>query len=218
MERMVKDFEEVREALGIKSWLTLGHSFVGLLQMGYVEQYPNAVKGMLMINCTLCIKESMCDAWIPKAYEFLGMKNDFSCPVDDTAIGVVKNKLNELGGKLNEQGVRWKMGYANQENSKKMDSTFEEIPNWNWDFGRVAFNIKDYWKDYRKDCSKIKVPVLFFSGKYDCMAGNKNYIGVNFPNMLLWKSDVGHMPFQENKEDLDKAIETFIHKYKFTHQ
>ena len=30
MERMVKDFEEVREALGIGRWITLGHSFGGL--------------------------------------------------------------------------------------------------------------------------------------------------------------------------------------------
>jgi len=41
LDRMVKDFEEVRILLGIEQWLTLGHSFGGLLQMGYVISKPN---------------------------------------------------------------------------------------------------------------------------------------------------------------------------------
>ena len=44
MDRMAKDFEEVRQALGIKQWLTLGHSFGGILQMGYIERYPQSIK------------------------------------------------------------------------------------------------------------------------------------------------------------------------------
>lgn len=38
MDRMVADFEELRLALGFDRWLTLGHSFGGVLQMGYVER------------------------------------------------------------------------------------------------------------------------------------------------------------------------------------
>ncbi len=36
MDRMIQDFEEVRETLGIKEWFTLGHSFGGILQIGVV--------------------------------------------------------------------------------------------------------------------------------------------------------------------------------------
>ena len=43
MDRMVQDFEEVRIALGIKQWITLGHSFGGILQMGYVTDKPNSI-------------------------------------------------------------------------------------------------------------------------------------------------------------------------------
>ena len=32
MDRMVNDFEEVRKYLGIDKWITLGHSFGGLLR------------------------------------------------------------------------------------------------------------------------------------------------------------------------------------------
>ncbi len=47
MDRMVADFEEVRVALGIERWLTLGHSFGGILQMGYVLRHPEAIRGMM---------------------------------------------------------------------------------------------------------------------------------------------------------------------------
>jgi hypothetical protein len=42
------------------------------------------------------------------------------------------------------------------------------------------------------------------------------YKRVNFPNMILWKSDIEHMmPFLRNKPDLEKAINSYIDKYKF---
>jgi proline iminopeptidase len=59
MGRMVRDFEEVRSALGIRKWVTLGHSFGGLLQMGYAKRCPDVIQGMVMINCTLSIKQSL---------------------------------------------------------------------------------------------------------------------------------------------------------------
>jgi proline iminopeptidase len=50
MERMIKDFEEIRVSLGINQWLTLGHSFGGILQMGYMISHPNSIRGMIFIN------------------------------------------------------------------------------------------------------------------------------------------------------------------------
>ena len=52
MNRMVQDFEEVRKALGIEQWLTLGHSFGGVLQMGYATQQPESISAFLFINCS----------------------------------------------------------------------------------------------------------------------------------------------------------------------
>jgi proline iminopeptidase len=54
---------------------------------------------------------------------------------------------------------------------------------------------------------------VFFYGKTDWMVGPNPYKGVNFPNMLLWASDVGHIAPLENPADLAKVIETYRHKY-----
>jgi len=102
MERMVRDFEEVREALGIKSWLTLGHSFGGILQMGYIERYPAATKGILMINCTLSMEESFRNSWIPQACELLGIENPI--PVSGDTVKLL-DRFTGVIGKLTEKGL-----------------------------------------------------------------------------------------------------------------
>ena len=47
------------------------------------------------------------------------------------------------------------------------------------------------------------------------MCGPTSHEGLKFPHMMLWGSDVGHMPFLENKEDLEKAIVAYLEKYRF---
>lgn len=211
MNRMTKDFEEVREALGFKEWLTLGHSFGGILQMGYVERYPHSSKGMLMINCTLDIGESFRTSWIKKAYEILGTKN----PVTREDNVSVQQRLQEAIRLLNEKGLMWKMTYTSPEHEKQMNDTYQQFPNWNHHFSSNALDCKDYWVDYRPATSKVELPVLVFYGTRDWMVGPDHYKGLNFPNQLLWKSEVGHMPFMEAKEDLEKAIVSYLKKYKF---
>ncbi|HUI32953.1 MAG: alpha/beta hydrolase [Dysgonamonadaceae bacterium] len=212
MNRMLKDFEEVRSELGIHKWLTLGHSFGGILQMSYVEKYPLANAGMIMINTTINLKESIYESWIPKANEILEIEDSSPCTDD---IAQIFNKVSEVSGKLKERNLMWKLGYAKQENEIEMDSTFNEIPDWNWDFASRAMSIEDYWKDYSFASSDVEIPVLFFYGKTDWIIGPEYYKSIYFPNMILWGSDVGHMPFMENKPDLEKAIDAFIEKYDF---
>lgn len=212
LDRMIQDFEEVRESLGISEWLTLGHSFGGILQMAYIEKYPHSTKGMLMINCTLNMKESFCSSWIPKAAEFAGVS--YTSPQTDSPDSIL-SKMMEVAKAMDEKKVRWKMAYSSQKNDSLMNSSYSEVPNWNNDFSSVALGIKDYWNNYKTETSKIKVPVLFFYGHTDWMIGPEHYKDIEFPDMILWGSEVGHMPFLENSEDLQKAIDSYIIKYDF---
>lgn len=212
MHRMVQDFEEVRNALGIKKWLTLGHSFGGILQMGYAAAYPKVISGMIMINCTLNMTESFSKTWIPKACEFLDLPpgniylND-SIPVLDRLMGII--------GQLNEKQLTWKMAFKYEESNRMMDATYDEIPNWNYDLGSQGLSFKEYWKDYKPLSASMHMPVLFFTGNQDWMAGPENYKDIHFPKMILYKSNVGHIPFLENKRDLENAINAYLKKYHF---
>jgi len=79
----------------------------------------------------------------------------------------------------------------------------------------VSESQKEYLGDFRGQTAQIRIPVLFFAGKTDWMVGPGSDNGVAFPEMILWKSEVGHVPFVENPCDLEKAITTYLQKFKF---
>lgn len=213
MDRMALDFEELRNELGFDNWLTLGHSFGGILQMGYAERYPEAIKGMLMINCTLDIIQTACESWVPKAAEFLG--EEYSCEGDSVS---PRERMMEYGGRLREKGLFWNMGYAYKENYEKLESTYNAIPDFKFEFGNAVMNSDEYFYNYKPLASKMTMPVLFYYGSEDWMIGPRHHEDLEFPKLMKWESQVGHMPFLESKEDLEKAILMFSGKYGFTHE
>lgn len=207
MERMVKDFEEVRNALGIDRWLTLGHSFGGILQMGYVMARPEVNSGMLMINCTLCMQESFSNSWISKAHEILGKEQpDLSTATPAQLLEVMTGLIDSL----NKSKLFWKMAYTVEANQEIMNATYGKVSEWNGDFSNIALSVDDYWSDFRQFAPEVNVPVLFFYGERDWMVGPNHYEGIKFPNALFVSCPTGHMPFQESKGDLEKAIDKFL--------
>lgn len=210
MDRMIQDFEEVRKFLGFENWIIMGHSFSGTMVTGYAKEHPESINGIMMFNCSLDLTQSINESWIPKACEVLGLK-DVSYFKNDTID--IHDKLNRIFPLLNEKDLTWKLAYENKDNETLMNATFNEIPNWNNDFGSIGLSHKDYMTNFKKYTPDIKMPVLFFYGENDWTIGPNHYKGVLFPNMLLWKSKVGHVPFIENKEDLAKAIDKFVKKF-----
>lgn len=94
-----------------------------------------------------------------------------------------------------------------------MNATFEEIPNWNWDFSGVGLFHPDYRKNFKARTAGIELPVLFFYGSNDWIIGPDHYKGINFPNMLLYQAPVGHVPFMDNNVEVTTAIERFLKQY-----
>jgi len=210
MDRMAGDFEEVRKVLGIQQWITLGHSFGGILQMGYAKRYPHAIKGMIMLNCSLKLNESLTAA-IPKACEILEVTDTKHYTDEAIPLG---DRIQDLYGKLREKDLFWKMAYASHRSMEIMDASFDEIPDRNKDFENFnIMTIKEYGEDYKKAAPDIRMPVLFFYGRTDWLVGPTHYKGINFPEVMLWGSDVGHVASLENKGDLENAIASYQKKY-----
>jgi len=120
MDRMIKDFKEVRQSLAIEQWLTLGHSFGRIFQMGYVLGKQNVISGMIFINCSLSLNESFVKSWMPKALELAG--SDAPALSRDTSVSVYERML-AIMPLLNEKGEMWKIFFASQDNSYKMNNT-----------------------------------------------------------------------------------------------
>jgi proline iminopeptidase len=212
MDRMVKDFEEVRQSLGLTQWITMGHSFGGILQMGYAIRFPASIRGMIMINCALNINEAR-EEVIPKACEILGIRD--TRPFTDTAFTYADRSALVAGlySQLRDKDLFWKMGYASYRNYEIMSASFNDIPQWNKDLENVPIAMEDYGINFKEFSADMNIPVLFFYGKNDWMVGPRHFRGVKFPNMLLWGSEVGHVPFLENKTDLENAIVSYRNKF-----
>lgn len=72
------------------------------------------------------------------------------------------------------------MGYASQANEKIMSAAMRESP-YNHGQENAALNPQEYFVDFKKATSGMKMPVLYFYGKTDWMVGPNSYKGVNFP-------------------------------------
>lgn len=210
LDRMALDFEEVRKALEFENWLTMGHSFGGILQMGYAERYPAAISGMIMINCTIDLNGSACQSWIPKAAELIG--ESYTC-VGDTV--PLPQRMNEFGGKLRDKGLFWKMGSDKPGTFPKLDEITSRLPAFNSDQGNHIMNYPEYWKNFKPLTARMSMPVLYFYGTNDFMVGPKHFEEMKFPNLMLWENNGGHIPFIEDKTDLEKAILAYAEKYQF---
>lgn len=207
LDRIVADFEEVREALGIREWYTLGHSFGGILQMGYTKRNPDKLSGLIMINCSLDLRETMCSSWLPEANRLLKNSNNFICPEEPKQIMSVFNKTIK---KLRERDLLWRMTFKQRENDSILNASYQEISNWNHDFGSVALDNKEFWRNFKKSTVDIDIPVLFFYGKNDITVGTKHFQNVNFPMLIRWPCNVGHIPFLEKPKDFENALEFYL--------
>jgi proline iminopeptidase len=167
---------------------------------------------MMMINCTLDMEDSILNGWLPRAAELLG--DESRAILHDEQLPALE-RLGYAGSRLREKGLDWKIFYADPESKKLSDATYAEIENFNNDFSDNAMSRGEYFQDYTVDTPHVTVPVLFFYGKTDWSVGPDHYRRVAFPEMILWGSDVGHMPFLENRADLEKAIIAYIDKYGF---
>jgi proline iminopeptidase len=212
LDRFVLDFEEVRQALGLETWLTLGHSFGGILQTAYSERHPDSVTGMMIINGSLNMSDSFNTSWCPKASEFLELPEPLPC-LDETI--PLFDRWGELIRMLNEKDLMWKMGYLHPESIHKMNRTYQDIDNWNPDFSNLFIEYEEYMTDFRPVSATLNMPILFYYGAHDWMIGPDHYKDVYFPNMLLWEGDTGHMPFLENRDDLKNAIHAFLETFSF---
>jgi proline iminopeptidase len=180
--------------------------------MGYVTAMPESVEGMMFINCTLSLDDSFGRSWLPKAVGLAGA--DVPAASVDTSLSIYQ-RMSAIIPVLAEKGLMWKIFFADEENARKMNDTYSHFQSWNGDQSENILDVSDYWQDFTVHTSEVMQPVLFYYGKTDWAIGPDHYRRAAFPDMLLWGSDTGHMPFLENTPDLQRAIITFTEKYGF---
>ena len=203
--RQIQDWEEVRQALGIDHWLLMGHSWGGILMMGYWKAHPNVIDGMMFINCTLSRDTSFVDSWLPRALSILG---DTASPVAKDESRPLKERMMVVFPQLNDDN-RWMLFTPNKWANDSIGS---------WRFhkdcishgkGETPLFMDEYGEDFRPLTSAIKVPVLYLYGRQDYAVGPEHYKTLHFPNAIIQGADCGHIVFLEEPAVFTEALDKF---------
>ena len=203
--RQIQDWEEVRQALGIDHWLLMGHSWGGILMMGYWKAHPNVIDGMMFINCTLSRDTSFEESWLPRAISILG---DTASPVAKDESRPLKERMMAVFPQLNDDN-RWMLFTPNKWANDSIGS---------WRFhkdcishgkGETPLFMDEYGEDFRPLTSAIKVPVLYLYGRQDYAVGPEHYKTLHFPNVFVLGANCGHMVFLEEPAVFAEALDKF---------
>lgn len=207
-ERMARDFEEVRRELGIDNWITFSHSFGGPLQMEHARLYPKTIKGMMLVESTLNLDESI-RGMIQYSFDFLDIRGDDQLPYLDESKPPL-DRLIPLFNLMREKEWFWKYHYADPKNYDRMDSIMAEVPNSNKEFGRKALSMEQYHKNYKPLAPTFSMPVLLYYGTKDYSIGLDHADDIQFPNQTLHKWNGGHVPFMEGRTELENTITKWL--------
>lgn len=203
--RQIQDWEEVRQALGIGHWLLMGHSWGGILMMGYWKAHPDVIDGMMFINCTLSRDTSFEESWLPRAISILG---DTVSPVAKDESRPLKERMMVVFPQLNDDN-RWMLFTPNKWANDSIGS---------WRFhkdcishgkGETPLFMDEYGEDFRPLTSAIKVPVLYLYGRQDYAVGPEHYKTLHFPNAIIQGADCGHIVFLEEPAVFAEALDKF---------
>jgi proline iminopeptidase len=210
IDRVVKDFDEVRQQLGYGQWMVMAHSFGGILATQYAFQFQPKVKAMVYLNCTVNLQATAKEG-IRKGLEFLG--ND---PADkkyflNDSIPLFE-RWGNIFGKLSERGIQYQLMFDKKE-SKQYDDSLMALPFLKYVYAQRLWNYPEYFVDYSTKTASLKMPVLVISGTRDYTIGVDHYKLMQFPNMEIKKLGGGHALYLEHNNELYHATRPFLRQH-----
>lgn len=209
LQRMILDFEEVRQALGIESWIIMAHSFGAIHGNEYAYQYPTKVKAVVMLNGTLHVASSA-KSGIAKTIELLQhhlKQNEVEYLLSDT-IALFDRWFNAFWH-LGQHDMKHALMFENKENAR-LDSIITNSVSKTYEFGQKVWNYPEYFVDHSLKTKQVKMPVLVIGGTRDHTIGIDHPKKMQYPNMEVKYIDGGHALYLEHNDELYNAISPFL--------
>jgi len=211
LDRVVKDFDEVRERLGYKQWVVMAHSFGGILATEYAFKHPATVKAMVYLNCTVNLTATALSG-LTKGVELLGNRPEDVKYFLNDSIPVLK-RWGEMFGRLNEKDLVYKLMFDKKQ-SKEYDDSLMALPFLKYVYARRLWDYPEYFVDFSSKTAQITVPVLIISGTRDYTIGVDHYKLMRFPNMEIKLIEGGHALYYEHNEELYNSVSPFLKRCK----
>ena len=208
LARLVQDLEELRQQLGVESWVVMAHSFGGTIATEYAARYPQRVQGLILVECTLNLPASM-QSMIEQGFNFVP-------PMDQTPFLDPSRPVQERFGMMvqhfNEHNVWRQLQYTTDAGFEQVEQADQSNPHTGNEFGQYAMRLPDYQQDFTALTPRITAPVLVLTGKTDYCIGVNHYQLFRFPNQQVAHMQTGHVPFVEEPAAFGAAVRAWVRK------
>ncbi|WP_054413747.1 alpha/beta fold hydrolase [Hymenobacter sp. DG25A] len=209
LERMVQDLEEIRLQLGVEQWVVMAHSFGGTIATAYAAKYPQHVRGLVLVECTLYLSDSM-RSMIQDGMPFTTV-TDRTPYLDETR--PLSERWPLVIDIFNAQNTWRKLQYQTDEGFQKVEAADQGNPR-TGEFGSYVFNLPEYQQDFTLLTPQLTAPVLVVTGAKDYCIGPNHYKLFRFPNQKVAEMQTGHVPFVEEPVAFQQAVAKWAKKLK----
>lgn len=205
LTRMIDDIEEIRISLNLGQIFIIGHSFGGILATEYTAKYPKRVQGLILLNSTLDILESL-SSQIQMANKLIG-KDMFSSKKDSSIL----YEFSKAKEELNSINLSYKTLSNNELTFKLLDS-IDQTSNSSFDFAKKVWDYPVYIQNFTTQTKSINTPTLIITGTEDYAVGIDHYKSFKFQTQYVNQIQGGHLLYYENTKETIKAIKEFYNK------
>jgi proline iminopeptidase len=207
IKRMELDIEEIRNYLKIKKWSVIGHSFGGLIMTAYAKDYPDFIRCLVYVHCSLNLN-TVLHSHIDNGVRLLKETGISYAPDKNLPLF---NQMMKVHEEMAKQGIEYKIMFKSPGEKQIEDSLIgSATPNFNQDFQRFVWKLDDYQIDYASYTKDITCPVLIITGKKDYAVGPDTYKTWHFRNSQVIYYDYAHVSFQEDPVWFARHVLSFL--------
>ena len=207
----IKVIDEVLEIKKINEFYLAGHSMGGRVVWNYTIEYPDKVKGLLIIG----------SAFLANEEEYIEFQSENAPPIAFKLLEIpfFRKMLGYITPRFIVTQAVYQTVYNQNIMTKELIDQFHEIILLEGSREAMGYVIVNTDKDFianPKLLQKIEIPTLILHGEEDNLVDvrfNKHFLE-NIPDIKLFSyPKVGHMPPMEIPEQIANDIETFIKEH-----
>ena len=204
----LKDFEVLREHLGLKEWVVLGFSYGGYLASLYVNHYPSSVSHLILLESIglntdvfAYFKDNINSNLLPSDLEVSKYWSD--------SVRVTKDPHHALV----EQIRSWMPGYFYDRKKSLIVSETMKDSDFNFEVGQWIWNdITKNDLDLTKMKSNFNKPVLILHGRQDPVGESVPQLLKEYykNSKLIFIEKAGHYSWIEQPDKVHLSVEVFL--------
>lgn len=214
LERMLRDIDEVRAALGHDRVHLLAHSFGGILAVNYAARHPERVAGVVMVAATA---HFLADDLLASRVNFVNELVGRPWRADP---GLGHDSLMALYAEARATLNAAELGYRFLSDSATaipvmvaIDRSYPRTT----DFGRDVMQRRaaypEYFRDYTPLTAEVRAPALVIAGTHDQAIGPETHRSFRFPRQEVVELEAGHLLYWERTADFAAAVRDFLRRH-----